>query len=538
MTTATTLFRAHTVRSPERVLGDTIAVVDGEISAVGTWDELRAAHPDAEVLEYPESTITAGLIDGHSHPIWGLSMARGVDLTGIETRAEIIAALAKGSQELPEGEWLFGWGLAPNALEGLVDNTTIHEAVGPDLPVYLMLFDAHSALLSDAALREVGVTEPHRTVDGGGFTARADGRLSGHALEFAAMGEVEDLVPQEPLEARADKLDELLHGMAATGLTSLVVADAQGGDAVTDVLEELERRGELPVRLRIAPWCTPDLTEQQVRELVAGLGRHGRRWRLEGVKLFIDGTIDNGTAWLHEPDTEGEGRAGFWHDPQTYAARIQLLHALGVPTLTHAIGDRGVRFVAETLAALPKTGVQHRIEHLELADDETVEILAKHDIAVCVQPTHCTLFVHPDQHDSWSQRLGEPRNQQGFRTGDFAAAGIVQALASDWPVAPYDPRITFADAQLRHPHDQDSPAVGAQQALTPEQILAGYTTAGRASIGETGSGLRPGEPADFTIWAADPITASPHDVTDIRILATTLDGVVVAQYASSKGTTA
>ncbi|UQN14493.1 amidohydrolase [Gulosibacter sp. ACHW.36C] len=538
MTTATTLFRARTVRSPERVLGDTVAVADGQIAAVGEWEELRRAHTDAEVLEYPGATITAGLIDGHSHPIWGLAMARGVDLTGLETRPEIIAALTSGAADLPEGEWLFGWGLAPNALEGPVDNTTIHEAVGPDLPVYLMLFDAHSALLSDAALREVGVTEPHRTVDGGGFTARADGRLSGHALEFAAMGEIADLVPQEPLTTRADKLDALLHGMAATGLTSLVVADAQGGDAVTDVLEELERRGELPLRLRIAPWCTPDLSELQVRELVAGLGRHGRRWRYEGVKLFIDGTIDNGTAWLHEPDTEGEGRAGFWHDPQTYAARIQLLHSLGVPTLTHAIGDRGVRFVAETLAALPKTGVQHRIEHLELADDETVAILAEHNIAVCVQPTHCTLFVHPDQGDSWSQRLGEPRNQQGFRTGDFAAAGIVQALASDWPVAPYDPRITFADAQLRHPHDQDSPAVGAQQALTPEQILAGYTTAGRASIGETGSGLRPGEPADLTIWAADPITASPHDVADIRILATTLDGVVVAQYASSKGTTA
>jgi predicted amidohydrolase YtcJ len=538
MTTDITLFRARAVRSAAEVLGNTVAVERGRIAAVGAWDELRAAHPDAEVREFPDAAITAGLIDGHAHPIWGLSMARGVDLSGIETRAGVIQALRQGASEHPEGEWLFGWGLAPNALEGPVDNTAIHEAVGADRPVYLMLFDAHSALLSAAALREVGVTAPHRTVDGGGFTANANGELTGHALEFAAMQEIADRVPQEPLATRADRLHELFHDMAATGLTALVVADAQGGDAVPEVLDELERRGDLPLRLRISPWCTPDLTEQQVHELVGGLGKRGRRWRFEGVKLFIDGTIDNGTAWLHEPDTEGEGHAGFWHDPNTYAARIRLLHLLGVPTLTHAIGDRGVRFVADTLAALPKTGVQHRIEHLELADDETVAILAEHDIAVCVQPTHCTLFVHPDQGDSWSQRLGEPRNQQGFRTGDFAAAGIVQALASDWPVAPYDPRITFADAQLRHPHGQDSPAIGAQQALTPEQILAGYTSAGGASIGETGSSLQPGEPADFTIWAADPITASPHDVADIPILATTLDGVVVAQPAASKGTTA
>lgn len=535
MTNATLLYRATTIRTADHVLGDTIAVKDGRIAASGDWQDLVAAHPDAETIEFAGATITPGLIDGHSHPIWGVTMARGVDLTACESRAEIVAALRTADSELATGEWLFGWGLAPHALEAEVTNDAIHEAIGADRPVYLAMFDAHSALLSDAALAAVGVPEPHSTVDGGGFTARPDGQLTGHVLEFAAMNEIADRVPQQPLSVRADRLGALLEDMAAVGLTAAYVPDAQGGSAVVEVLEELERRGELPLRLRISPWCTPDLTETDVSALAASLGRHGRRWRFAGVKLFIDGTIDGGTAWLADPDTAGEGRAGFWHDPQTYAARVRQLHDLGVPTITHAIGDRGVHFVAETLAALPVTGIQHRVDHLELADDETISILAQHDIAVCVQPTHCTLFVHPDQHDSWSQRLGEPRNQQGFRTGDFAAAGITQALGSDWPVAPFDPRITFADAQLRHPHDVDRAPIGPEQALTPQQLLAGYTAAVPASVGEQGSNLRVGEPADFTIWAADPVTASPDAVADIRIVATTLDGVVVQRNAASKG---
>ncbi len=44
-----------------------VLVAEGRIAAVGEADELRAAHPEAEITDYGEGLITAGFIDAHVH---------------------------------------------------------------------------------------------------------------------------------------------------------------------------------------------------------------------------------------------------------------------------------------------------------------------------------------------------------------------------------------------------------------------------------------------------------------------------------------
>lgn len=529
----TTLFHADAVRTGAGIIGDTVAATDGHVTAIGDWDTLRAAHPDAVVDDHPGATITAGLIDGHAHPAWGIMMARGVELTQCNTYDEVVAALRAEGERTPADEWVFGWGVEPRMIGGRVTNDFIHDALGPDRPAYIAVFDAHSAVMSAPALAAAGITEAEELPDGGGFPAHADGTPTGHILEFMAMKRVEAAVPALSVAAFADRLGELLEGFAATGITSAYVPDLQGGTLVLDVLRELERRGELPVRLRISPWCTPDLMAEDVHALAAALqpdtAEHGRRWRLEGVKMFIDGTIDNGTAWLEEPDTMGDGRRGFWQDPATYTRNLNLLHEAGVPTITHAIGDAGVAHVARAIADLPDTenAPVHRMDHLETIDEATIDLIAEHRIPVCVQPTHCTLFVRPDGTDSWSQRLGETRRRDGYKVRTFLDRGILESLGSDWPVAPYDPRSIMADSRLRHRHDGTEAPFTPEQVLSAQQVLDGYTVNVPASIGRSGGRLAPGEAADLTVWAADPVTTAAEDLPDVAILATVVGGTRV-----------
>ena len=68
---------------------------------------------------------------------------------------------------------------------------------------------------------------------------------------------------------------------------------------------------------------------------------------------MIDGTIDGGTAWLEQPDTHGESTAPFWPDPAEYTECVRYLASAGVPTVTHAIGDAGVRYVLDALSTRP-----------------------------------------------------------------------------------------------------------------------------------------------------------------------------------------
>lgn len=87
-----------------------------------------------------------------------------------------------------------------------------------------------------------------------------------------------------------------------------------------------------------------------LRALVEQQHRGGRLWRVDGVKLFMDGTIDNGTAWLERPDCHGESTHAFWPDPAEYTRVIAHLHRAGVPTATHAIGDAAVRHALDAVA--------------------------------------------------------------------------------------------------------------------------------------------------------------------------------------------
>ncbi|NDY74779.1 amidohydrolase family protein, partial [Desulfobacter hydrogenophilus] len=151
---------------------------------------------------------------------------------------------------------------------------------------------------------------------------------------------------------------------------------------------------------RISPSVFPGFTRDDLERHLELQRRAGRRWHVRGVKLMIDGTIDNGTAWLFEPDSRGQSTRSLWLDPAEYREAVRFFHEHGIPTTTHAIGDKGISFVAETLGALPAGDVQHRIEHIETLPDEVLDQVIAAGAAASMQPTHCTLYTRADHTDN------------------------------------------------------------------------------------------------------------------------------------------
>lgn len=236
------------------------------------------------------------------------------------------------------------------------------------------------------------------------------------------------------------------------GLSSLPVPPAGARDVVH--VGTLATEIDLPLRLRFAPMCMPGADRAFLDHIIDQQRIGGRRWQVEGVKFMIDGTIDGGTAWLDHPDSHGESTAPFWPEPQAYTEAARYLAAAGVPTVTHAIGDAGVRYVLDGLSGIPaeRSRVPHRVEHIETIPADLVDRFRRLDVTASMQPTHCTLYTKADHSDNWSERLGTQRANRAFRCRDLRDAGARLALGSDWPIAPFDPRGVIADAQLRRPH--------------------------------------------------------------------------------------
>jgi predicted amidohydrolase YtcJ len=195
-----------------------IAMAGGVITAVGDRADIRDWRgPGTEVIDLGRATVTPGPVDGYTHPVTGISLTRGLDLSAARTPADLTEALRGARRD----GWVRGWGLDPNLFGNApITHAPITAALGPDVPVLLLLFDAHSALVSPRALEMADIDGPWKFTSGASVACDADGRPTGHLLEWEAIHLVRGLLPADTPAARRARLLDVLRRMAAAGLTA------------------------------------------------------------------------------------------------------------------------------------------------------------------------------------------------------------------------------------------------------------------------------------------------------------------------------
>lgn len=506
---------------------EAVAIRGERIVALGSRAEADAwIGPGTTVTDHGSAVITPGLVDAHSHPVLGLRMTAGTDLTGVTSPDELRSALAAAAAATPAGTWLQAWGLKPDAWPAPGPHRSWLDAIVGDRPAIVRFFDGHAVVASTRALELAGTAGLVGAL-GPGLVGRDAQGLTGVVREPAGLAHLDAVIPQPSVADEAARLHELLAAMAATGLTTVHALDLEG-DALA-VVAAAEARGPLPLRLLLSPWCGPDLDAGGRRALVDLQQRSGERWAVRGVKLFLDGTIDHGTAWLSRPDRWGQSDVSLWPDRTQYAAALAFFDQHGIATATHAIGDASVACALDAIGDLRRAGstLVHRIEHIETVPDHLLPRFAEVGAAAGMQPTHCTRYVCADGSDNWSARLSAHQAGQAWRTRDLREHGAIVALGSDWPIAHYDPRQVMADAQERRPAElPDAAPVGPEQRLTARMALEGYTAHAAAADGlsaELGV-LAPGALADLTVFAADPLELSARELLTCPVAATYVGG--------------
>jgi hypothetical protein len=301
-----------------------------------------------------------------------------------------------------------------------------------------------------------------------------------------------------------------------------------GEPADLAALRELEAQGRLLTRLKVPMWIKPEMVEEEWEELVGVRDERGRRWSAGVAKFFIDGVIDTGTAWLCEPDSEGEGLTPFWPDPARYRKAVARFARAGFQCATHAVGDRAVREALDAYReAGAAEGIRHRVEHIETLQAEDLPRFAAEGVVASMQAQHM-IGLDPARTCNWTTRMGDARCDRAFPIRSLRESGAVVALGSDWPVARFDPRLGMAAARLRRP-----PGVVRDpfddQALDGVQALEGYTTHAARTISEDHrlGMIRVGYCADLTAYAEDPADCPADDLPANPCVLTMVDGEVV-----------
>jgi predicted amidohydrolase YtcJ len=506
-----------------------IAIRDGTILAVGDETAIRT-YCDArtDLVDGRELAIVPGLTDSHFHPFWGAEATQGADLTRVRTVEQLRDALAAERQRVGPDGWVHGWGLVFEVFaETGIRGDLFADAVAGQ-PAYVGFFDAHTAVVTPAALARAGVTGRETFDDASTVVCDERGIPTGELRENGAINLVRAAIPVPTAAERYRWYVDAIRQWNAVGLTAIHAMD--GTPATFDLLRELEGNGDLTIRIVSPLWQKPETTFDEMRAQLPLVNERGRRWRGGVAKFFIDGVIETGTAWLCEPDTKGDGLIPFWPDPARYAEAVRLFAQAGFQCATHAVGDRAVRCALDAYQAAGGTpGIHHRIEHIEQLTDADLPRFVKQDVVASMQPLHMAAY-RADGTDEAQSRLGPERRLRAFRTGDLRRTGATVALGSDWMVAPFDPRIGMAWARLRRPGGEaDVAPVLPHQALSPLETLAGYTTAPAYTVSEDhcAGRLIPGYRADLTAFAADPVDCSADELPDLSVVITIVDGGVV-----------
>lgn len=324
---------------PSRPHATAVAVADGRITAVGSDTEVRAAAGQAaETVDLAGRTVVPGLQDAHIHPVWGAMEALRCDLTGAADAAQCTALVREYAAADPGRPWILGGGWGMDCFPGGWPTKELLDAVVPDRPVFLPNADHHSAWVNSVALERAGIDASTPDPAAGRIERDAAYGPTG-VLHEAAMDLVARVLPQNtPEDQRAALVhaQEHLFRYGITGWQDAIVGAYGGAGDTLAAYRRADAEGLLKARVTGALWWDRDRGPEQLDDLLARRGEHGRRFRAGTVKVMQDGVLETGTGALLEPYLDqcgcATGNLGHSNVPaELLTEAVTRLDAAGLP---------------------------------------------------------------------------------------------------------------------------------------------------------------------------------------------------------------
>src|SRR5690606_22139004 len=150
---------------------------------------------ETRVVDLQGATVLPGLIDAHVHLARIGEREITLNLEGLNSLEDFLAAVKARVDQAAPGEWVTGRGWietfwTPPAFPTRQDL----DAIAPNNPVFLTRADGHASIANTAALRLAGITRATRAPAGGAINTDATGEPTGMLID-AAQGLVRRLVP-------------------------------------------------------------------------------------------------------------------------------------------------------------------------------------------------------------------------------------------------------------------------------------------------------------------------------------------------------
>jgi predicted amidohydrolase YtcJ len=505
--------------------------------------------PRTRVIDARGKVVLPGLYDSHVHPLGAATSELAAPLPDLRSLKDVFDHIRKRASVTPKGEWIVLPYAFPTRLkEARFPTRAELDKAAPEHPV---LYHAGPAgLVNTLGLKVSGITKDTPSPTGGSIVKDSSGQPTGMIRN--AYSALKGLPREGAKFSRAQKREavrKLFRLYNQHGLTS--VADRNAGRESLDIYLELQRRGELTLRVNVARSFNPYGTAAEVvKRLEALPGKDGRggptgvgddQVRIGPIKLFLDGGMLNGTAYMRKPWPKGptyqvteDGYRGLLFIPP---AQLRLVVEQGArrgwQMTAHTAGEGAMDVLLdayeEVNRLVPIRSRRFCITHANFPSKRNLERCRELGVCADVQPA----WLYKDG-ATLAKVLGKERIRwfQPYRSwlrytvigGGSDHMIVLDPLRSTNPWSPWL-GIWIA---LTRKLERGGVLVPSER-LSREQALRLYT-ANNAYLHheeKLKGTLEPGKLADLIIVDRNVLTCPVDEVRDTKVLLTVLGGKVV-----------
>ena len=508
-----------------------MALSGDRILAVGSDAEIKKLSGPATVThDLKGQTVIPGLIDAHVH-LYSLGAEKSeLDLSGAKSEEAATELVRAKAQSVAKGTWIVGRGWDQNRWTKTdLPTAASLDKVVREHPVILSRIDGHAAWVNTKALQLAGITRESQDTEGGKILRDKNGEPSGVLID-KAMSPVYRQLPSPSKASIEEALKLAVKEAASFGLTS--VHDMSVGKEQLEVLEDLARRRELPIRVSVymsgrdpalvKEWLAKGPTQEA----------YDRYLSVRGFKIFADGALGSRGAALLKPYDDDPGNSGVMMASKEEIVEIAKKAArAGFQVATHAIGDRGNRTVLdayqEAFASYPSaSSPRFRIEHAQILAIDDIPRFAKLGVIASIQATHCTSDM------PWvPARIGQKRAEDGaYSWKALLRSGAKIANGSDAPVESINPFLGLYAAMTRMDLEGRPPGgwIPKNKMSFAEALRSFNADAAYAAFEENQKGtLEPGKLADFVVVSEKLDQLAPAKIPSVRPRMTVVGGRIV-----------
>jgi predicted amidohydrolase YtcJ len=534
---------------PQFHIVEAMAIRDGRILAAGTnTDIVKLAGSGTEQVDLNGKTVLPGLIDSHVHAPSAAMYEFEQPVPDMESIDDVLAYIRARAAKTEPGKWITLSQVFITRLREQRYPTRVElDSAAPRNPVAFRT--GPDASLNSMALSKSGIDAKFRVQPGEPCRVEREpnGQPTGILRNCGRYIKSEPDGREPTNDDRLRRLRELLADYNSVGFTSIVDANADkiGVDLYRTLLSQKALTTRTFIAFGVDAQAPLDKIDAAIREAAGSpLHQHNDMLWLRGIKVFLDGGMLTGSAYMRQP--WGVSKIYSIDDPQYRGVRFiepeklyqiaKLALANDLQFTAHSQGDAAVDAMVETYDRINRDDFPVRerrpsITHASFMSAEAIAKMKALGVVANMQPAWLYLDGMTLQQHFGTDRLAyfhpyKTLFEQGVTVG--GGSDHMQKIGSLRSINPYNPFLAMWTTIVRRPRGAEA-GLHPEQDLTREQAIRFYTINNAfLTFEEAHKGsLEPGKLADFVILDRDILTCPVDDIKDIKIESTYLGGAKV-----------